>query len=109
MQQKLWAGFYSADSQPACRYGDSVYWRHHPEMFYWVLLILMFVLKMINQIYIDSADQKLSSGELEAACEEGIKLRFKMQYIWFIEFTNYISEYNVYIMMTVSFWFLGSI
>jgi hypothetical protein len=109
MQEKLWMGFYDDKSPPDWKYGDSVYWRHDPDKFYWVLLILMFVLKMINQIFIDSPGQALSSDALEAACEEGIKIRFKTQYIWFIEFTNYIAEYNVYIMMSISFIFLGKI
>lgn len=57
MQEKLWMGFYSKGSEPNWKYGDSVYWRHKPEGFYWVLLILMFVLKMINQVFIDSPGQ----------------------------------------------------
>jgi hypothetical protein len=111
MQEKLWMGYYSEDSPPNWKYGDSVYWRHKPEGFYWVLLILMFVLKMINQVFIDSPGQypKTSQVALATACEEGIKIRFKRQYIWFIEFTNYIAEYNVYIMMSISFIFLGKI
>lgn len=102
-------GFYSAENPPNWKYGDSVYWRHEGEIFYWVLLILMFVLKMINQIFIDTPGQSISSEALESACEEGIKIRFKKQYIFFIEFTNYIAEYNVYMMMAISFIFLGKI
>lgn len=50
-----WFGLYEL-SGPNWRLGDEIYFRHTPWTFYWVVLVLMAILKAINQIFLDSSE-----------------------------------------------------
>jgi len=51
-----WAGFF--ETMPDWRDGSSVYFRHTPYPFYWLILILMALLKRINVMFTQSSQNK---------------------------------------------------
>jgi hypothetical protein len=84
MKNALWLGLYDEDNVPHWQKGGSVYFRQQPQIFNWVVLLAMSILKTINTIYQDS-------DELEAFCIESIRVDYTKEFIFFQRMSSFVS------------------
>ena len=76
MNRLLWLNFFEEKTMPNWKEGSSIYFRHTPYIFDWVVLLMMNLLNLINILYVDQE----KTQKLEVRCYEFIRERYQAHF-----------------------------
>lgn len=88
---------------PSWKIGDSIYFRHTPYPYDWMVLLIMCLLNFINVIFINEGLSK----ELTNTCYETVRDQYADQIFALLRFKNSVSRYMIFIAMVAMFYFIG--
>ena len=107
MKKLEWLGLYSEEERPTWKEGESIYFRHTPYPFDWIVLILMSLLNMVNAIFIDSDDDTMSPSQMTNKCREDIRDTYGQVWYMYIRARNLINQYFIMLVLCISLFFIG--
>mmetsp|Transcript_34734 Transcript_34734/g.53328 ORF Transcript_34734/g.53328 Transcript_34734/m.53328 type:complete len:348 (-) Transcript_34734:7663-8706(-) len=97
-----WFNFYEENKKPHWSNDDSVYFRHTPYPFDWIVLILMSILNLINVIFINTKE----ANALTVLCYEGLRARYSKQVYFWLRFKNALSNFFILFVLFAMFYFI---
>lgn len=104
MQQRFeWLSFWNTDNPPSWKPGSSIFFRHTPNIFDWLVLLLMNLLNLINYFFRDKKEVE----EMQKICFDGIREKFTQTLYNAIRVKNFIQSYLIFVLLGVLLYFIG--
>lgn len=102
MQDKYkWLSFYK--TVPTWNEQTSIYFRHTPYPYEWIVLIMMSMLNFINVLFIN----KVKEEELNIIAYENLRNRYPKVMLGLLRIRNYFSQYMIVIVICTMFYYIS--
>lgn len=99
-----WLNLFEEEKKPTWMPSDTIYFRHIPYAFDWVVLLIMCGLNFINQVVFKERE---TSNQLSQKCYENIRDMYSEQVFFLLSIKNAVSRYVLAFTVILMFGIIG--